>query len=597
MRALSLSFPRHTGPPVISIEALKERKLVQWFIAYAAGAWVLLEVLALLGDAFAWPPLMLRWATVFLACGIPFVLVLAWYHGEKGAQRVSGVEIAMLAGILVIAGALLSRVAVDGQAGVAGEASEAPASRDASDILPAAVVVPEQNSIAVLPFVNMSSDPEQEFFSDGITEELLNVLAQLPELRVAARTSSFAFKGDEVGIDSIARALNVRHVLEGSVRKSENRVRITAQLIDADNGFHMWSESYDRDLDDVFAVQDEITQAIVSQLRLRLPGSNGPLAKVETADAEAHTLLLKALQVARPATGDALEQAGALLEQAIERDPEYARAHATLAFNREAQVYYKYVPSADGLADARSAAERALELDPEEFRAHFMLGTFASEYDWDWAAAERSFARAMEINPSATIVHSLPWFLLMRLGRTEEALASADRAIELDPVSAKILGNAATLYWMAGQPERARQMFEESIQLFPGSPVQHANFSYLHSQQGRHEDAIRTARKSRDLAPEYSGAVTALAYALARSGDQAGAEVELRTLQEMPQVSPYLLAGVHAAMGRREQVLDLLERAIDERDNLVLDLGWDQVFAEYRDEPRVRAILERIGLS
>ena len=234
---------------------VRARKLFQWAAAYVAGAWLVLQLIDVLTDRLAWPDVIFRAAIVLLAVGFLAALVVAWYHGERGEQRVSGVELGMLAGIFTLAAVSVMYFAGTSPTAVAGD-------------VPAADAAPHAGSIAVIPFVNMSGDAEQEYFSDGLTEELLNVLAQQQGLRVASRTSSFAFKGSRVPVDSIARALRVAHVLEGSVRRDGEHIRITAQLIKADDGYHVWSQTYDRQLASVFAVQDEISRAIV-----RMPAS------------------------------------------------------------------------------------------------------------------------------------------------------------------------------------------------------------------------------------------------------------------------------------------------------------------------------------
>lgn len=231
---------------MISLSELKERKIVQWALAYLAGAWALLQVVALLSEAYAWPASVMRVLPVLVAVGFVAVLVLAFYHGERGAKSVSTPEMVMMTSLLVLAGAAVGWVRIS-----SGAAAPEPTPALASAF---AASVAEQGSIAVLPFADLSPEKDQEYFSDGLSEELLNVLSQLPELRVASRTSAFSFKGKDVAIDSIARALKVRHLIEGSVRKDGDRVRITAQLIDASTGYHLWSETYERDLKEIFAI-------------------------------------------------------------------------------------------------------------------------------------------------------------------------------------------------------------------------------------------------------------------------------------------------------------------------------------------------------
>ncbi|HYR08674.1 MAG TPA: BTAD domain-containing putative transcriptional regulator, partial [Longimicrobium sp.] len=264
----------------------------------------------------------------------------------------------------------------------------------------ASAAAAEPPSIAVLPFVNLSGNPENDYFSDGLAEELLNVLAQVPDLRVASRTSSFAYRGSEVPVDSIGKALRVGHVLEGSVRQSESRVRITAQLIDARTGYHVWSETYDRERKDIFAIQDEISRAIVGQLNVRLARRTG--TKPETANPEAYAQVLKAnfaFNQAGQSPRDRYATAAGFLEEAIRIDPNYAEAYAKLADATQGQAYRGYVPAQEGFARARRLAERALALDPSMARAHYVLGRIAELHEWDFARAQQHYQRSVELAP------------------------------------------------------------------------------------------------------------------------------------------------------------------------------------------------------
>lgn len=573
---------------MLSLAHIKQRKLFQWAVAYLAGSWLVLQVLDLLSDAFGWPARVQQISIVVLGIGFFAALVVAWYHGEQGRQKIGGMELLMLAGILLVAG-----VAVAGVNGRS-DADASEGSLGATPSLASAAPAAEQGSIAVLPFVNMSSDPEQEYFSDGLTEELLNVLAQIPELRVAARTSSFSFKGKNVPVDSVGRALNVAHVLEGSVRKSGDRVRITAQLIDARKGFDLWSETYDRDLKDVFAVQDEISKAIVDALRIELAGGeNAPLAKQETADPEAHTLLLKGIAALRQG---AFAEAERLFRQAIQRDPGYARAHAELANTLMLRATFRQIPLEAGYAQARAEAEHALALDPGLSEAHTVLGGIADVHDWDFAAAEEHFRRALAANPGDAWAHSLRAWLLMRLGKPEEAFREARRAVELDPFSAVAYISLGAMYAHTGQPQPAVEAYQAALALAPNSAPISANLAFIYSDLGRHADAIRSAERARSLDPEDHFTLTALGYAHARAGKRPEAERALAALRSKPEVSPYLIATAYVGLGDREHAFEMLEQAVKQRDDLVPDLGVDPVFRDLRSDPRFARLLRKIGL-
>lgn len=575
---------------MIPLQDLKERKLFQWAAAYLAGAWLVLQVLGLLAQPFAWPDLVLRVSTVLLGVGFFGVLVLAWYHGEQGRQRASGIELLMLAGILLIAGIAVATVSRS----AALDSPETPVLASAFT-----ASVGEQGSIAVLPFVNMSSDPEQEYFADGLSEELLNVLAQIPELRVAARTSSFSFKGTNAAIDSIGRALNVAHVLEGAVRKGGDRVRITAQLVDAQSGFHLWSETFDRDVSDIFAVQDEISRAIVNQLQLKLSGGRdqGILAKQETSDAGAHTLLLRGIAAERKGTRETDVEAERLFRAAIERDPDYVQAHAQLANILSGQAYRRYITMDRGYAAARASAESALALDPNQSMAHAVLGAIGNFHDWDFAAAEDHFQRALASNPGDSRARSMRAWLLMRLGRREEALQEARRAVELDPLSMSAYNNLGAMYSYAGQPQQAVDALQAGLALAPEATTVAGNLALVYSYLGRHAEAIQTATHANSLEPEHQFPLAALGYAYARAGHRVRAQETLSALQATPDASPYLIATVYAGLNEKERMFEMLEKALQQRDESLPDLGVDPVFEEYRTDLRFARLLQRIGLD
>jgi adenylate cyclase len=567
------------------LSRLRERKLVHWAVAYLAGAWLLLQVIDLMTQPFGWPDLVMRTATVVLAVGFLAALVLAWYHGERGAQRVSGIELLMLMGILVIAAAGVGLVGRE------------PAPRMALEEPATSLRVAEQGSLAVLPFADMSAARDQEYFADGLTEELLNVLAQLPGLRVASRTSAFSFKGSAVAIDSVARALHVAYVLEGSVRKDGDRLRITAQLIDATDGYHLWSETYDRDVGGVFAVQDEIAHAIAGALELRLGAgtSSANLARTETHDPEAHTLVLRAAQLGRGDTPATLTQAVALLQQAIARDPAYAKAHALLARIQMRQVYNGFARADQLIPQVRSAAERARALDDRLADAQFVLGQLARDYDQDFPAAEAHFRRAIELNASLAAAHSNRGWLLMQLGRTAEGIAAAERAVALDPLDSGLLSNLGSMYVYGGQLERALTTYRTSLAL-DEHLITLGNIALSYAELGRDREAMDAARRAAELNPGHEFIPGMLAYVHGRAGRRTEAERYIRELENRPEPAHYFAAAAWATLGERERTFERLEKAVRAREPGVADMGVDPAFAQYRDDPRMHAMLRQMGL-
>jgi serine/threonine-protein kinase len=455
----------------------------------------------------------------------------------------------------------------------------------------------EAPSIAVLPFVNLSGDPENDYFSDGLSEELLNVLAQLPELRVAARTSSFRYRGNDVPVDSIGRALRVGHVLEGSVRQEGPRVRVTAQLIETGTGFHLWSANYDRELRDVFAIQDEISRAIVRELQVKLTGPRAgrSLARQETADPEAHALVLKGQYVQGQATREALAQAAAFFEQATQRDPRYGRAYAMLASNVQFQAYRRYIPTDEGYARAKSLARQALALDSALLPAHATLARVAELHEWDFRAAEAHYRRATELNPNANLGYTPRAFLLMRLGRTDEALVAARRSAELSPDRPATLNNLGAIYGFAGRYPDAIQAFQSAMALDRENPSSAIGLALTYTYMGRHADALAAAEPLRARADDQAVLGT-LGYVDARAGRHAQARQALRAVEAQPDASRYARATVHAGLGEHEQAFALLDQAVRAREGEVADLGIDPSFAPLRDDPRMAALLRRIGL-
>jgi TolB-like protein len=571
------------------LHRLKERKLVQWALAYLAGAWVLVQVVHLLGEQFSLPTALLRSITVVLGIGFFAALVLAWYHGEKGAQRVSLPELLMLAGILIVAGMAVAWVSGEP------EREEGAGARLAGE---PAWSVGAESSVAVLPFVNMSGDPEQEYFSDGVTEEILSALSQLPDIRVPARTSSFFFKGKNVPVQEIAEQLGVVAVLEGSVRKAGSRVRITAQLIDARNDRRLWSQSFDRELEDIFAIQDEISRAIVEALRLRLAsGGRLEIGEPPTASVEAYELYLRGRFFANKRTEDALVRAAEYFQQAISVDPNYARAYAGLA---ETYVAPR-MSSAPGerFRRGKEAALQALALDSTLAEAHTVMGWIKMWYDRDWSVAERHFQRAIASDPSYLWAHQWYSAYLAATGRLEEALATLRRAHQIDPLSVPTITHiGTTLFWL-GRYEEAAVHHRKALELDPGFFMAHWGLSRAYLHLGRHQEALRELQHpGTDYLGFFQPALLGYAHAVARQ--EAEARRILADLHDRMEAGEYIapteFAAIHIGLGEIEPALDWLERHEADRGARIL-LKVDPIFDPLRAEPRFTALLRRIGLE
>lgn len=386
-------------------------------------------------------------------------------------------------------------------------------------------------SIAVLPFANLSADKENEYFSDGLAEEIINALANIPGLKVTARTSAFAFKGREQDVRSIGEALDVRTVLEGSVRRAGSRIRVTAQLIDTADGYHLWSERYDAEMADVFAVQDEIATAICRALQVKLSG-RAHVAPRYTPDVACYEAYLKALHEAQKLTPQSLSHSQKWFEQAIALDPQFALAHSMYAFHYSQLANYALLPVQTAMPLVRREARRALEIDPTLPDGHAMLGLVAALYDYDWPEAERCFERAMQVEPVPSSVrrHYALGYLLPT-GRYREAADECARALSDDPLNVMSRLRYAQCLRGAGQLEQAQREQHRALELDEHLWFSHFLIGFDHMLDGEDEHALRHIERAHTLAPWNPSATGLRAAALWRTGDTAPA-AGLLTLME-----------------------------------------------------------------
>lgn len=471
--------------------------------------------------------------------------------------------------------------------------AEATAIRDSG---PAPVSGP--TSIAVLPFTNMSADAEIDYFCDGLAEELLNALANIEGLKVAARTSSFAFKDRKTNISGIGQALGVTTVLEGSVRTSGSRMRIMVQLIGAADGYHVWSERYDREMKDIFEVQDEITLAVVDVLKVKLLGGEKDAAlKRGTNDADAYQLYLKGRFYWNQRTAQSLRQAAEFYKQAIAKDPSYALAYAGLAESYVLFSWLSVAPPRESMPKARAAALRALEIDDTVAEAHAALGVYLSFFAWDQLASEKALRRALELKPnSATAHHWLGNIALLAMGRWEESIAAERRAGELDPLSTSISSDTGVSLLYARRFDEAIAQFQRTLALDPQFYVARYHLGQALHSKGLYEAAIAEYRKC--LATDDDPWVKAL---LARSLAKAGQREEaIRERDELISQSAHRyvpevgLAIVHAALGENEEALNRLEKDVAERSLFPPFYAVDPVFDDLRDDPGFAALVRRV---
>ena len=488
--------------------------------------------------------------------------------------------------------------------------SKAPAERfstmadfcDALVAAPAAVPSGEgRRAIAVLPFVNSSADPENEYFSDGMTDELITALSKVEGLQVASRTSVFAFKNLREDVRSIGARLNVSAVLEGSVRKSGNRLRITVQLIGVADGRTLWSERYDREMADVFVIQDEIAGTIVRTLRSTLLGQLGDPTPVRyTENVRAYSLYLKGRFWWNRRTQTDIAEGVKFFEQAIAEDPGYALAYSGLADSYALDLDYRGVPVTEGMARAKLAARRAIELDESLAEAHTSLGWVIFIYDWDWTGAEREFTRAIQLNPRyATARQWYAWFLAA-MGRLEEGLAEGRAAIELDPGSVSIRRSLGWLHYYARQHEPALENLKRALAMDPTAEETHRQIGLVYLQQGKYDEAEAAFKEA--LANTENGvmAFAGLGHVAARRGHPQEARAVLDELHRRARteyISPVAFTGLYVTLSEADAAFEWLEKAYQERRGWLAYLNIEPLLDGLRSDTRFHRLVERMRLT
>ena len=454
---------------------------------------------------------------------------------------------------------------------------------------------PDAPSIAVLPFADMSPEKDQDYFCEGLAEELIDALARLEGLRVVARTSAFRFKGDALDLRDVGEKLNVKTVLEGSVRKAGNRLRINAQLIDTQNGFHIWSERFSRELDDVFAVQEEIAATVAARMNLTLAQGEG--ARRRTKNLDAHDAYLKGrfLLHQQLRMNEALDS----FRHAVRLDPDYAVAHAGLA------EVYGLLGDTGGLAPAEAArqstieASRALELDPNLAEAHVTLAWTHTHYKWDWATGEQHFKRALVLDPASADAHArYACYLSWVLGQVDEAVAEGNRAIDLDPMNPMMHHWLGVILSIEGRSEQAIARLHKAAELDPASWFLHSYLGASHRLLTQYDIALDEGRTAVTLSGRHPWAVAELGLSLAASGDAASARTlrdELVGRFREEHGAPIHVAALCGALGDTEDAFAFLERGYRTRDAWCVHLRRVQYFDPLRADPRFQALLRRMN--
>jgi len=457
-------------------------------------------------------------------------------------------------------------------------------------------------SIAVLPFVNISADPEQEYFCDGLAEELINSLTRIKDIKVVARTSAFAFKGKTIDVREIGKMLNVEKVLEGSVRKSGNKLRITAQLINVADGYHLWSEKFDREMEDIFAIQDEISLAIVDNLKITLlEKEEEALLKRYTDDLEAYNFYLKGIYFLRMYTAEGFQEAIKYFERTLQKDPNYALAYYGLAEVFYAISYWANVPPNEAYPNAKEYANKALEIDDDIGEAHAALGLVYTFYDWNWTEAQRELAKALELNPNSAIIHmSYSWFLSLT-EKHEEAIFEAKRAQELDPLSPLIISHIGLACIWGGQFDKAIEELKMGMSFAPDFYLMHYYLGLAYRAKYMFEEAIAEYEKAVDLSggapwPAMILATTYFESSKMSQGEKAFRSLKQREKQEyMPALGFFY---IYLAQKDLDQAYKWLEKGCVEKDSF---LPWCSIIPidEYRisKELRFMPLLKKYGLD
>src|SRR5437870_11288515 len=570
---------------------LKRRNVYKVAVAYAVVGWLVIQITATIVPALHLPDGLTTAVVVLTLVGFPIALVIAWAfemtpEGMKRTENVSADEVipqwskkkfaALIIGVAVVAAGLLAFQLL----------------RSSRSTITATA---DTKSIAVLPFVNMSADKNDEYLSDGMTEELINVLSQMPGLRVPGRTSCFAFKGknEQDIFRKVGDQLHVGTVLEGSVRKAGEKLRVTAQLINVSDGYHLWSKDYDGDVKDILNFQSNVAEQVVQALQVKLGGEGTRvLAKKPTENPEAHRLYLLGRYEFAKYTQTGWNNAIRYYEQALKLDPNYALAYCGLADNY-AYMGSVVMPEKEAIAKEKEFAQKALELDPELAEAHMSLAlTLVADYDW--RNGLKALDRALELNPNLAFAYEFQSWTVNGLGRFDEAIAKTRKAVELDPLNPFFQMSLSFYQYWARQYDDAIVQARKTLEMDPNSAISHVLLGLSFLKKGDTAGAIAELEKSKapDPGAWYQGF---LGYAYAISGDRAKAEEALRELEELAKrqyVSPTAFATIYLGLGQKEKCLDWLEKAYEQQDSACWYLKIDQIYDGVRNQPRFQALVQ-----
>jgi TolB-like protein/Tfp pilus assembly protein PilF len=570
------------------LQRLKERKLVQWALAYLAGAWVLYEVVDTVGDRWSLPNVFFQGLAVALAIGFFVALVIAWYHGEKGRQRVSGPELLMVAALLVVAGVVLSFLGGSQGTGTMPSVREGDA----------------RPGIAVLPCENISPDPEDAYYAEGFHEEILLKLQKISSLRSVGRASVVWYEENPVPPTRMAEELGVGYVGECSVRKDEDRIRITFLLLDGGTGGQLWAEYYDRDLTagNLFEIQSDIAQQVAHAMEAILdPEDEARIAARPTESTEAFNLYLRGRFSWNKRTEEGFLQAIEYFEQALEEDPTYALAYVGIADSYNFLGWQDLRPSDDVYPLAKAAAERALMIDGGLSEAHASLAYVKLLYDWDWSGAEQGFRRALELNPDNA--EARQWYAeyLAYMGRHDESVAEARRARMLDPLSLGINHNLGLVLYEARQYDLAISEYQRLLRVDPDFVIAHNYLGLALAGKGMYDAALAEVRMALDLTEGpnalYLAALGFVYASVGRTDEAEGVLEQLLELSTHRYVAPVSIAIIYGTLGQLDRAFEWMEKGYEVRDDFMMVLKVSPRLDSLRSDPRFQSLLRRVGLA
>jgi len=562
---------------------LKRRKVYRVAIVYAAVAFIIWQAAEIAVPALRLPDWALTLVVLLTIAGFPIALVLAWAfditpQGVKAAEP-GNKAAALSAGVVVL-------VIVVGASWLVLHDRASPS--------------PDAKSIAVLPFANMSADPDNEYFSDGITDDIILHLSKIADLDVISRTSVMRYKDTELGLREIGEQLGVATILEGGVQRAGERVRINAQLIDARTDEHIWAEQYDRELTDIFAIQSDVARQIAAALEATLTADERErIERAPTADQEAYDLYLRG-RYFWSQRGEGIRRGLQYFQQALERDPNYARAYAGVADCYNLLGFYAYLPPSDAFPAARAAALKALEIDETLDEAHTSLGFVRLYYDWDARGAAAEYQRALQLNPNSPQAHHWYSSALAALGRFDDCIEHARRAVEIDPLS---VYESVALGWQligARRYAEARERLRRAIELDPDFPIALWLLGEANAYDSRVAESLSHFERAVELSGRTAWFLPSLGWAYGLNGDENRAQEIITEVVERSKreyVSPFGYALIRLGLGEKDAALDLLEQSFEARDPNMMSIHYYPTWDDLRSDPQFIDLVDRVGVA